>query len=177
MTIGIDVSQLIYRHTGVANYLKYLVKALVSKDAENNYVLFYSSLRGKLNLDDLPQSANVRVVKSFLPPTALDFLWNKLHILPIETFTGSIDVFLSSDWTEPPVRKAKKITILYDLVVYKYPEELTPLIVQTQKKKLEWVKKESLAILCISEATKRDAHELLGIARERLHVIYPGFTL
>lgn len=190
MKIGIDISQLTYRNTGVANYLKHLVKGLIEFDRDNEYILFYSSLRGKLDPNDIPQGKNVKVVKSFLPPTALDFLWNTLHRVPIETFTGALDIFITSDWVEPPTKAAKKATILYDLIVYKYPEEshnktefklssliLSANIVKSQKRRLRWIKKESDAVLCISEATRKDARELLHIDPSKLHVIYPGFTL
>ena len=43
--------------------------------------------------------------------------------MPIENFIGPVDIFITSDWTEPPTKKAKKATILYDLIVYKYPDE------------------------------------------------------
>lgn len=97
-----------------------------------------------------------------------------MHILPIENFIGDVDVFITSDWTEPPAKNAKKMTILYDLVVYKYPEETAEKIVATQKSKLAWVKKETDMILCISESTKKDAMEILGIEENRLKVVYPG---
>lgn len=177
MTIGIDVSQLVYRNTGVANYLKNFIKELVHLDAENTYVFFYSTLRGEIRKEDLPEGKNISIVKSFLPPTLLDLLWNRLHIVPIELFVGNVDVFITSDWVEPPTKRAKKATILYDLIVYKYPEESTPKIVETQKRKLGWVKKETKALFCISEATKKDAREILGISDDKLYVIYPGFTL
>ena len=45
MKIGIDISQLAYPETGVANYLENLVENLVQVDSENEYILFYSSLR------------------------------------------------------------------------------------------------------------------------------------
>ena len=101
-------------------------------------------------------------------------MWNKLHIFPIESLIGEIDLFITSDWTEPPAKKAKKATIIYDLIVYKYPEETAERIVETQKRKLKWVKKESKIIFCISEATKKDAMEILEIEEKRLKVIYPG---
>lgn len=104
----------------------------------------------------------------------LDLLWNKLHILPIEWLIGDVDVFVTSDWTEPPTLKAKKVTILYDLIVYKYPNETDKKIVEVQKRKLKWVKKESKMVFCISESTKKDAQEILGIENKRLKVIYPG---
>src|ERR1700733_6823550 len=165
MKIGIDISQLAYENTGVANYLKSLVSQLLEVDNDNEYILFFSSMRRKFHLSSLQLEGNPSVsLKQFkFPPSLLDLLWNKLHILPIENFIGDLDIFITSDWTEPPAKKAKKMTILYDLIIYKYPQETADKIVATQKKKLEWVKKESDMILCISEATKRDAIDILGI--------------
>ncbi len=174
MKIGIDISQMAYSRTGVANYLKQTLTQLLLQDNKNEYVLFFSSLRGKVPNLNLPQSSNVHVKSFKFPPTLLDMLWNKLHIMPIENLIGDVDVFITSDWTEPPVKKAKKITILYDLIIYKFPEETDKKIIATQKRKLAWVKKESDAILCISEATKKDAMNILGIEENRLHVTYPG---
>ena len=177
MKIGIDISQLAYSNTGVANYLKSLIENLLEQDKDNEYILFYSSLRRTLEpktLNIYNETKNVKVKTFKFPPTLLDLMWNKLHIYPIETFIGDVDVFISSDWTEPPTKKAKKATILYDLIVYKHPEESAEKIVTTQKRKLEWVKKECDVILCISEATKKDAMELLGISEDRLKVVYPG---
>ncbi len=176
MRIGIDISQLAYKHTGVAHFLSKLVESLVKTDGGNEYILFYSSLRRNFQfpISNFQLNHNVSMKQFRFPPTVLDLLWNTLHILPIESLIGDVDVFITSDWTEPPVKKAKKMTILYDLIVYKYPQETADKIVHTQKRKLEWAKKESDMILCISEATKRDAMEILGIDEKRLRVIYPG---
>jgi glycosyl transferase family 4 len=177
MKIGIDISQLAYERTGVANYLGNLVEQLIQQDKENDYILFYSSLRKKYPSSDGRfnfQSDNVTLKQFHFPPRLLDLFWNRLHIMPIENLIGDIDIFITSDWTEPPTKKAKKATIVYDVIVYKHPEETATQIVQTQKRKLRWVQKESSMILCISEATKKDVKEILGIEEKRLHVIYPG---
>jgi glycosyltransferase involved in cell wall biosynthesis len=176
MRIGIDISQTAHEKTGVANYVTQLVSHLVKIDSKNDYILFFSSLRKnppKELLDLVPEHRNV-VIKQFkFPPTLLDILWNTLHVLPIELLIGKIDVFVSSDWVQPPT-KAKSVTILYDLIVYKYPEETDKKIVITQKKRLAWIKKECDKILCISESTKKDAKDLLDIPDSKLEVIYPG---
>lgn len=189
MKIGIDISQLAFSNTGVANYLSSLVKEMV-KDERNEYVLFFSSLRGSISedIEYLSKKPNVSIKKFKLPPTALHVLWNLTHVVSIEKFIGPVDIFITSDWTEPPVKKAKKATIIYDFIVYKYPEEthnqtefsmqrlrISPNIVQIQKKKLSWVKKESDIVFCISESTKKDAIEILGLKSEKIKVIYPGF--
>lgn len=189
MKIGIDISQLAYENTGVANYLAQLVENLLKIDHKNQYVLFYSSLRRNFNSSHFSFQSNPNVlIRQFkFPPALLDLLWNKLHVMPIEDLIGDVDVFLSSDWVQPPTRRAKKATILYDLIVYKYPQEshaktrfqfknmiLSANIVSSQKRRLNWVKKECDKIFCISEATRKDAKEILGIDDTRLEVAYPG---
>lgn len=179
MKIGIDVSQVAYGNTGVSAFLSGLINSLIELDTGNEYVFFFSSLRKEFpisNFQFLNKSkfSNVKIKRFRIPPTMLDLLWNRLHMMPIENFIGPVDVFITSDWTEPPVRKAKKATILYDLVVYKYPQETHKKIVETQKRKLKWVKKESSKVFCISKSTADDAQKILGIENDRLSVIYPG---
>lgn len=178
MKIGIDISQIAFENTGVANYLENLVASLI-KDERNEYVLFFSSLRRKVpqKIALLARHKNVRLKTFRFPPAVLNFLWNKVHTLPVDALIGSVDVFVTSDWTEPPLRSGRKGTILYDLIIYKFPEETAERIVEVQKRKLKWVKKESDFIFCISEATRKDAKEILKIDSSKLHVLYPGLTL
>jgi glycosyltransferase involved in cell wall biosynthesis len=173
MKIGIDISQLAFENTGISSYLGDFVQALIKTDNRNDYVLFFSSMR-KSFPQGLKLSDRVKIKTFKFPPTLLDLLWNKLHILPIENFIGPVDIFITSDWTEPPVKHAKKLTILYDLIVYKYPEETHRKIVNVQKRKLQWVKKETDKILCISKSTAEDAQSILNINKDKLAVIYPG---
>jgi glycosyltransferase involved in cell wall biosynthesis len=178
MKIGIDISQTAYENTGVANYIENLVEHLIRIDKKNEYVLFFSSLRKKVPsfAKRLASNSNVQLKVRYMPPTMLDVLWNRLHIRPIEDFIGNVDLFISSDWTQPPVRMAKSATILFDLIVYRYPEETDIKIVETQRRRLNWVKKDCEIIFCISESTKKDAKEILGIDEDKLKVIYPGVS-
>ena len=176
MRIGIDISQTAYGQTGVSNYLLSLVSEL-TKQTENEFVLFFSSLRRTPPNEVLALAKeNKRVtIKRFLyPPSVLNLMWNKLHIMPIDMLIGGVDFFITSDWTEPPLKSGKKATILYDLIVYKYPKETAKSIIEVQKKKLAWVKKESDVVFCISESTKKDAQDILSIPEKKLRVIYPG---
>lgn len=172
MRIGIDISQTAYEKTGTAAYLLNLTEALLRIDKKNEYVLFFSSLRGKMPYFRINDKT---VIKKFrFPPTLLSLIWNKWHILPIERLIGDVDVFLTSDWTEPPAKKAKKASIIYDLIVYRYPKETHKKIINTQRRKLRWLKKEESVVFCISQSSKNDASEILGIPKDKLKVIYPG---
>ena len=176
MKIGIDISQIVYEGTGVGKYTKQLIEGLLKVDRENEYILFFSSLRRQLDSSFINEftSSRVKIRRFRIPPTLLDVLWDKLHIAPIEWFIGEVDVFFSSDWTQPPTVKAKKATTIHDLSIFKFPEEHHPKIVAVQKRRLKWVKRECDLIICDSLATKKDAMEILGIEEKRLKVVYPG---
>ena len=177
MRIGIDVSQLAYPNTGVANYLSSLLRAMLEDDKKNEYVLFFSSLRKEFPISNFQVTINSpRVtIKSFkMPSTLLSFIWNDLHVMPIEWLIGPVDLFITSDWTEPPAKNAKKATIIYDLTIYKTPNETDKKIIETQKRKLRWVKKESDIVFTISQSSKKDIIEILGLPSSKIKVIYPG---
>ncbi len=162
MRIGIDISQTVYEGTGSAKYFNNLITWL-PKVSRHDYVFFGSSLRRR------------RPGFWPFPPTALDFLWNLLHVMPVETLIGKVDVFHSSDWTQPPT-KAKKIAPIFDMVVYKYPDETHPQIVAVQKRRMAWVKKEADMVVTISESSKRDIVEILNIPPEKIKVVYLAQT-
>ncbi|HUV47105.1 MAG TPA: glycosyltransferase family 1 protein [Candidatus Bathyarchaeia archaeon] len=180
MKVGIDISQITYEGTGVAAYTRSLVKALLRVDKnDDEFVLFGSSLRNRRPLIEFQKSLlakNAKIKFSFLPPKLLEFLWNGVHIFPIENFIGEVDVFHSSDWLEPPSRKAKKVTTVHDLAVFKYPETFSPRgghnIVENQKRKLHFVKQECDLIIAVSETTKQEAMEILKIPERRIKVVY-----
>jgi len=179
MRIGIDISQIVYEGTGVATYVRNIVRSLLAHDKNNTYILFGSSFRKKFIFDEYFNeinkiNKNVSLVSVAIPPTLLDILWNKLHIMPIEKLIGPVDVFWSSDWTQPPLGRARGVTTIHDLIALKFPDETDKKIVATHKRRLAWVKKECTAIFCDSQSTKKDVMELLHISENKLYVVYPG---
>lgn len=192
MKIGIDISQIAHEGTGVAHYVRALVSELVDKDTHNDYVLFGASLRKRAVFYTFFTSlgglgGRVRLVVAPIPPTILAILWNRLHWAPIEWFIGPVDVFWSSDWTQPPLREAFGITTIHDVSILKYPREshqsrsiqlstfrIIANIVETQTQRLRWVKEECQKIFCDSRSTQDDIISLIGIAKEKTIVIYPG---
>lgn len=193
MKIGIDISQVAFEHTGVAWYVQRLVATLIAKSPSHEFILFGASLRRYdvltqfvISLQKKYPHVHARIIR--IPPMLLDILWNRLHIVPVEWIIGSVDVFWSSDWTQPPLMNAKGVTTVHDLVIFNYPDESNPVphidikegqfranIVGVHKRRLYWVKRECARIFCDSEATKKDIMKFLSIPKERLDVVYPGY--
>ncbi|MDP1721662.1 MAG: glycosyltransferase [Candidatus Gottesmanbacteria bacterium] len=180
MKIGIDISQIVHEGTGVGEYVRHLVKALLAIDQKNEYVLFGASLRKlsfiKAYFEEVREgSSRIRLVAVPIPPTFLEFIWNTLHIVPVEWFTGPIDVFWSSDWTQPPLAHALGVTTIHDVSFLRYPETFAKRILEVQGRRLAWIKRECKTILCDSQSTKNDVGKLLNIPENRLQVVYPGY--
>lgn len=177
MRIGIDISQIVHG-TGVSRYTQLLVQSLVKIDHKNQYVLFGTSLRRNKQLknfqQDLKGYKNVEFKIFRLPPILFEFLWNRLHLLPIEKFIGDVDVFHSSDWLEPPISsdKTKKVTTIHDMVVYLFPSSLPPRIVSNQKRRIKYVKKEVDMVIANSQTTKEDIIKFLEIPEDKIVVTY-----
>ncbi|MFZ5845282.1 MAG: glycosyltransferase [Patescibacteria group bacterium] len=183
MRIAVDISQIVHEGTGVAHYVRRMVEELLKRDKDNEYILFGASLRKRHVFAQYFKAIRylnrqVKLVVIPMPPTLLDVFWNRLHIIPIEWFIGRVDVFWSSDWTQPPLQHARGITTIHDLTVLRYPESFAGglrNIVIVQKRRLKQARLECQAFLVDSEATKKDAMELLGIDPKRLVVVYPGY--
>jgi len=171
---------MLYEGTGVSEYTKELVLHLLKSGTNHSYVLFLSTphlhLKEKIAsfFREHAQKTQYMIKTVPIPPKILEFLWNRLHVLPVEWLIGQVDVFFSSDWVEPPTLKAGKVTTIHDLTVLKMPELFDSYIVSVHRRKLAWVAKESAMIFCDSRATKRDVETLLHISSSRLRVVYPG---
>lgn len=171
MKIGIDISQIVYG-TGVSTYTENLVSSLLKLDNKNEYVLFGGSLRRldelRTFLDTLQDNVQGKIFP--VPPSLANIIWNSLHILPIEKLVGKLDVFHSSDWTQPP-SKAFKVTTIHELWPVLFPKLTDKKIVDVHRQRLHWVKKEVDRIIAVSSATKNDLVKL-GFDEEKIKVIY-----
>ncbi len=171
MIIGIDISSIPYG-TGVSEYTKQLVLNLLDIDKSNQYKLFFGSLRQSLPpdfLSKISQRSNAKLYKYPLPPTLLDILWNKLHILAIEFLIGKCDIFHTSDWTQPPTILAKTICTIHDLTPFLFPKWQHPIIISAHTKKINQAIVDKSNFISVSNSTKQDFYKLFKV---KSHTIY-----
>ncbi len=172
MKIAIDISQVVYG-TGVSVYVENLVKNLLEIDRENSYILYAGILRrfGDLKkfFGSLPKSSNFQKRIFPISPTFAHIIWNKMHVFPIDYLVGNMDIFHSSDWTQPPTR-AYKVTTIHDLYQIKFPDYCDPKIVSVHRARLSWVKKEIDKVIVPSFATFNDLVDL-GFQKEKISIV------
>ncbi len=171
MRIAIDLSQIPY-DTGVSKYTKNLVNNLLSLDKENEYLFFAGALRRKSEILEFNSSTRIFPIS----PKIADMIWNRLHILPIEKILGQVDLIHTSDWAEPP-SNLPKVTTVHDLAPLILPKFTPKIIVETHRRRLKWVAKESRMVIVPSQSTKDDLVKL-GFDRQKVRIIYeaPNIT-
>ncbi len=180
MNISIDITQIIYQNTGVARYTENLVLNLLKKDQKNKYILFAFSTKGKEILQNFKRNLTsinqkFKLIVFPIPEKVVNYMGNNVHLFPLDMLIPGIDVYHSSDWIQFPT-KAKKVTTVHDLVVYKFPQTSDEYIIKTHKKRLSWVKKECDMVISDSDATKKDLISVLKISPNKIKTVYPGIN-
>ena len=178
MIIAIDISQLVYQGSGVANYTYNLVKNLLTIDKKNTYKLFFASKNPFKKYPFLEEFKNLgaKIYRYPIPMKMQKFLWQKNDFLSINSLIGQSDIFYSSDFLRPKTDKnVKGITTIHDLSWKLYPKYHTDDVIKAHEKKLEKTIKYNDEIIVDSENTKNDLLKLYPqIKEEKVHVVYPG---
>lgn len=182
MNIGIDISQIVYKGSGVARFTEGLVNAVLKYDTDNSWTFVFFGFRQQPDpqLIEAIQESRHRLIRRPVPPSLLSIMHNTLHRGTSKiTFTGiplaSMDWFITSDWTEPQL-PCKKATIVHDLVFKRYPETVHRRIRDTQEDRLKWLATESRLIFTDSQATASDLKQHYQVKDEAIMVNYPGIN-
>jgi glycosyltransferase involved in cell wall biosynthesis len=167
---GIDISPLTPGRTGVGNYVFYLLKNMLSLETGDEFVGLAATL-SSLELDGLDERLLVRHLRA--PTRLLYALWRAGSFLPLEKFTGDVELFHATNYFVPPARKAKRIVTIHDLTFVVVPQYCSPRIVRPfAAGVIERFAAESDAIIAYSQSTKNDIVSILGIPEPKISVIY-----
>ena len=178
MLIAIDISQLIYQGSGVANYTYNLVKNLLAIDKKNTYKLFFAAKNPfkKYSFLEEFKTLGAKIYRYPIPMKLQKFLWQKNDFLSINRLIDQCDIFYSSDFLRPKTDKnVKGITTIHDLSWKLYPQYHTDDVIKAHEKKIEKTIKYDDEIIVDSENTKNDLLKLYPqIKSNKVHVFYPG---
>lgn len=177
MRIAIDYTAAVRQRAGIGRYTRELIGTLFRLEEAreaHHYTLFAAAGRRPVSVGEFPPAVRRR----FLPINDewAARLWHRARLpVPVETFTGPIDLFYSPDFVLPPTRRrTRTLLTVHDLSFLRYPDHFVPKLVRY----LSRVVPESVAradrVLADSCATRADLVELLGTPPEKVEVLYSG---
>ncbi|HEX7592636.1 MAG TPA: glycosyltransferase family 1 protein [Anaerolineae bacterium] len=174
MRIGIDFTSATRERAGIGRYARELIRALARRDHANDYLLFVPrDAQNDLLQFDWPPNFSIK--RAPLTERYLAALWQRARVpLPVETYTGAVDVFYSPDFLLPPTRARRKIVTVHDLSYVRVPECFpAPLLNYLNHAVPRSVARADL-ILADAASTQRDLVEVYGVPLEKIKVLYSG---
>ncbi|MFZ5376983.1 MAG: glycosyltransferase family 4 protein [Patescibacteria group bacterium] len=176
MNVAIDVTAMIYDR-GVSRYTSNLVSALASQP-NIKLSLYGSSFRQKAELESLcyhiltktNRPGNHEVIIQSIPPTLQEIIW-KLGFNSIRSQLSNPQVFHSWDWLQPPDKDLPLVSTIHDLAILKFPQTAHQKILEMHQRSWRILREREAEIIAVSQATKKDIIDLLGIPSNKITVI------
>jgi glycosyltransferase involved in cell wall biosynthesis len=175
MRIGIDIRPLMQaRYSGVSHYTLHMLRALFAHDTVNQYVLFYNSHKEVV----LPKfiGENITYCRLQYPNKLFNAALAFLRRPYVDELMDGVDVlyvpnlnFIS--WSP----RCQTVMTVHDLSFMRFPEFFGhKMRLWHQITRPEKIFKKATALVAVSENTKRDLVDLLGIGPDKIKVLYEG---
>lgn len=175
LNIAIDIQVVAEARTGVGQFTYHLVKTLPQVDDTNHYTLFLFDFRRKYR-DFSTDYKNVSIKKVRLPGMLVRRLWNSIAYPPVELITGRFDLFHFTNYMIPPMRENRALTTIYDMGFSRYPHYTAPSALKWPLRHVKESADKALGVITVSEFSKSEIVDLLGVPSEKVHVVYPGVS-
>lgn len=177
MHIGVDIRLLARGRTaGIPGYTRELLNHFLSRTDNNTYQFFYNAFSKEPLPSRWLKDPRVEIVDRKLPNRLLDFSTRMLNFPKIERFLPDSKLIFSPHFNSLATNKPRVITF-HDLSFLQFPEFFS-------NKQLIWhwlqgyrrQAQEANGIIAVSEFTKSDLVNLLGIESEKIRVIPLGVS-
>ncbi len=173
MRVALYANPILDRGVGVGTYCSELARHLPKVAPDDTFILFYNSFkRGREAVRVLREFAhgpNVEVQLNLGLKRALAKAW-RFGFPPVETFTGSLDVYHGTNCFSAPTRNARKVVTVHDLTPILFPQWHTREVQGYAAELRRTILQQDLVIVD-SEATRQDLERCLGVPLERIRVI------
>lgn len=167
MHVGIEITPVTLRPTGVGHYTKLLVKHLFAYSSQVSFQGFATGIR-RIDLKAIP----FPVVHLPVPTRAMYRLWELTGYPYVDRLLGGVDVFHAVNYVLPPLTSAKGVLTIHDLGFLHHPEWFPPKIIKPFQRMIAQSAQRADLIIAVSQATKEEIVSLLGIPPSRVRVVY-----
>jgi glycosyltransferase involved in cell wall biosynthesis len=168
MRIGIDARELCGRTTGVGRYLAGLLDEWASRDDTRHEFVLYAHRPLTNSLDN----------RRFLGRTVSGeggTVWEQLH-LSLAVRRDHLDVFFAPAYTTPLLAGVPTVVAIHDVSFMAHPEWFTTREGLRRRLLTRHAAQQARAVIAISEFSRREIVDRLGVPETRVHVIPPGLT-
>lgn len=171
MRIGFDAKRAFNNRTGLGNYSRFVLDALVTHERQNQYLAYTPKIKNDL-FPDFP-GESTRLPQSWFDKK-FGAYWRYRNVTR-QLQKDKIDVFHGLSHELPLGLRAAgigSVVTMHDLIFERLPALFNPIDRWIYHHKFKSACTRADAIIAISEQTKRDLAELYNVDSERIQVIY-----
>lgn len=175
MKIGFEAKRIFHNKTGLGNYSRDLVRILATYFPENQYYL-YNPKKNNENLFSLENKSIFEKLPVSLFDKKFKNVWRQKAITK-DLVKDEISIFHGLSGEIPSGLKKnniKSIVTIHDLIFLRYPELYSFIDRNLHYLKFKKAAKNADLIVAISEQTKKDIVNFLGVNESKIVVIYQG---
>ena len=175
MRVGLDVTSLLDRRTGVGAFTNELLTRIVQHDDIDvtGYSVSWRGRNGPL-ADRLP--ARVAISKWPMAAQPLRQLWRRVNFPPITWWTGKVDVVHGPNFVVPPAPGATELMTVHDLTFVRYPELCTRDTLQYPNL-IRRALRRGAHVHAVSEFVADEVVDVFDVGRDRVHVVANGVDI
>ena len=176
LRVGIDGGALRRPETGIGRYTSNVideVARLLEEEQSGSLAVWANAFGGQEGVT-LPEGA--RLVNPGFPDRLLRSTWRRLNWPAVDVLSGGLDVFHTSDWVHPPLRRAAAVTTVHDIGALVHPEWYAPDVAGIHETKNRLAAEKADRIIAISEFTRRSFLERFPISPDRVVVVPNGVS-
>jgi len=174
MKIGFDAKRIYHNYTGLGNYSRDLVSVLAKYKKDNTYFL-YNPKKKRIN-----RLENCINIKEVLPKSKFwkrySSVWRQGPIVK-QLNNDGIQIFHGLSGEIPrglETTAIKSVVTIHDLIFMRYPKLYKFMERKIHLRKFLYAASHADVVIAISEQTKRDIIEFLGIEPNKIKVVYQG---
>jgi glycosyltransferase involved in cell wall biosynthesis len=168
MRIGIDAREIVGQTTGVGRYLSGLLTEWAATGATSRHEFF---LYAHAPVPSAPSTFTARIV-----PGTSGTWWQQVA-LPAAARRDRLDVFFAPQYTAPLALRIPTVVVIYDVSFAAHPEWFRMREGLRLRALARLGARRARAVVTISQFSRTEIAEHLGVPDRRIHVIPPGIPV
>ena len=178
MHVGINAHLLAftpdYRQAGLSRYIYEIVTRLPRFDTQSKFTAFAGNAPVPSEFD-ANKPPNMKIARSMFPTSKapVRIAWEQT-VLPIASARAKLDLLHCPVNVRPLVSPCPVVITVHDVIFLRYPGAFHPAKRAYLKYMTGWSARHSTHVIAVSDQTRHDVIELLGVRPERVTTIHNG---
>lgn len=174
MQICLDYQPAIAQLAGVGRYTRYLAEHLVptARAGGDAFRLFYFDF-SRNAAGTVPPGAELQPCR-WCPGRVVQWSWKTLGMPSFERFAGPADLYHFPNFILPPLGHGRSVVTIHDMSFYRHADFTERRNLAFLRRRIRATTERADCILTVSEFSRREIIECLGVPPERVRAIHLG---